>query len=223
MLTAFEQTRFVQETIGSITGKNIKSTTDKLLLFKVLAIAVDKALPKNKLQYSKMDEQILKNSEAVDACLEEILSYLSEYASTVEVEEEVMYSTTELSEIFGVSVQTIHNWVKSGKFIGVEKPEPNQHIEISSNTPWKARNGRVHLVSEFAKEWEEEKAKNKGEAVTTENEYEFLIGQVVQFEEKYGGEYKNTLGCKPVREMTAAEESDSSMWAYFLRRLETCR
>lgn len=221
MLTVVEQNRFVQETIGTLTHKSIQSYTDKVLLFKVLAVMVDRAIPHNKFQFSKMDERMLRNAEVVDSCLQDLLAFLSEYAG--ETEEDVKYSTTEVAEIFGVSVQTVHNWVKAGRFVGIEKSLPNQHIEISANTPWKARNGRMYLVSELVKEWEEEKEKKRGVSVTDTNEYEFLVDCVVKFENTYGGEFAETLGKKEVQDMTAQEESDASMWQYFLERVETCR
>ncbi|MCP1322065.1 hypothetical protein [Bacillus sp. S0628] len=78
-LTIFEQNCFNQEMIGTIT--TTISPMDKLLLFKVLSIAIDKAIPNNKFQFSKMSEQVLKNGEVVDLCLQDILVFLSDYAS----------------------------------------------------------------------------------------------------------------------------------------------
>ncbi|UWJ21254.1 hypothetical protein [Bacillus cereus] len=77
-LTLFEQNRFNQEMIGTITTI---SPMDKLLLFKVLSIAIDKAIPNNKFQFSKMSEQVLENGEVVDSYLQDILVFLSDYAS----------------------------------------------------------------------------------------------------------------------------------------------
>lgn len=133
------------------------------------------------------------------------------------------YTVTEIAAIFGVSVQTIYDWVKAGRFVGLEKSGSNQHLEIAANTPWKARNGRVYLVSEFVKEWEEEKAKKRGVPVTAENEHEFLAERVSNFENRYGGHFDVTLGRKDLEDMTAQEESDASMWKYFLARLEIGR
>ncbi|PER55716.1 hypothetical protein CN495_08155 [Bacillus thuringiensis] len=221
VLTVVEQNRFVQETIGTLTSRGTQSYVDKVLLFKVLAIAVDKSIPNNKYQFSQMDERLLKNPEVLDSCLQDLLAFLSEYV--IEEEETVTYTTTELAEIFDVSVQTIHNWIEAGRFVGIEKGKRNKHIEIAGNTAWKARNGKMHLVSDFVKEWEEEKARVRGASVTSDNEYDFLVNRVVKFEEQYGGEWGSTLGKKDIKEMTAQEESDASMWRYFLERLKTCR
>ena len=133
------------------------------------------------------------------------------------------YSVIELADIFGVSVQKIHDWLKSGRFVGLENLATNQHLGIPESTLWKARNGRVYLLSEFVKEWADEKAKKHSGPVTAENEHEFLAERVSNFENKYGGNFDVTLGRKDLEDMTAQEESDASMWKYFLVRLEVSR
>ncbi|MGG0724219.1 helix-turn-helix transcriptional regulator [Bacillus mycoides] len=162
-------------------------------------------------------------SAAEEPLSEEELKQLKNSTGEYVSDEEVKYAVTELADIFGVSVQTIYDWVKVGRFVGLEKSEPNQHLEIPESTLWKARNGRLHPISEFVKEWEGEREKKRGVPLADENEYEFLVGQVVNFENKYGGKFDATLGRKEVQSMTAQEESDASMWQYLLARLEIRR
>ncbi|NOP79585.1 helix-turn-helix domain-containing protein [Bacillus paranthracis] len=128
----------------------------------------------------------------------------------------VNYSITEIAEIFGVSEQKINDWIKNGRFIRLEKDETSQPVRISANSIWIARNGNMHYVSEFVKEWKKEKSTTESSG----NEYKALFEFVKFFENKYGGDFKTTLGTKAIRDMTAEEESDTSMWQYCLKTIE---
>ncbi|MFD4705967.1 hypothetical protein ACFWM3_14015 [Gottfriedia sp. NPDC058432] len=46
-----------------------------------------------------------------------------------------------------------------------------------------------------------------------------MINQNAAFEIKYKGPYEDTLGSKPLSDMTSMEESDASVWRYFRKRL----
>ncbi|MEH7463815.1 helix-turn-helix domain-containing protein [Bacillus thuringiensis] len=130
------------------------------------------------------------------------------------------YSTAEAAEIFGVSEQTINAWVRDGRFIGLDKPEPNQPVKIKANAIWIARNGNLHYVSDFIKEaWEIERKKLTNTSDTSE-EVNPLLKYIKDFENKYGGDFKSTLGKKEIQHMTAQEEYDASMWAYLLKEID---
>lgn len=222
MITNFERNRFVQETVGSVTSRIMQTYTDKVLFFKVLANAIDKAVPNNKLQFSQMSEGILENDEALEQCYQQLLTYLSEIAVEDQQETE-WYSTGDIAKFFGVSIQTIHNWVKEGRFIGIEKDTPNKQLRISGKTLWKAKNGRLHPVSEFVQEWEEEQKRTEQVSMNDGYEFDFLVDQLAKFEHKYGGDFEITLGMKSTEEMTAQEESDASLWKYLKSRVEVCQ
>ncbi|PET71785.1 hypothetical protein CN514_05900 [Bacillus sp. AFS001701] len=52
-----------------------------------------------------------------------------------------------------------------------------------------------------------------------QDENVFSINQNAAFEIKYKGPFEETLGSKPLLEMTSMEESDASVWRYFRKRL----
>ncbi|PZM63060.1 hypothetical protein DOE73_23950 [Paenibacillus dendritiformis] len=55
-------------------------------------------------------------------------------------------------------------------------------------------------------------------SVKEDTELEFLTRQVALYEEKYKGEFRNTIGRKPRENWTVEEETDARAWQYFLSR-----
>ncbi|MGG0176539.1 hypothetical protein [Gottfriedia acidiceleris] len=76
--------------------------------------------------------------------------------------------------------------------------------------------GKVYQIQEIVDEWEKD---NPESSDMDQNEKVFLINQNAAFEIKYKGLYEETLGLKPIAEMTPMEESDASVWRYFRKRL----
>ncbi|KQL38211.1 hypothetical protein AN960_14780 [Bacillus sp. FJAT-25509] len=169
----------------------------------------------NKLQYSKLSEQILSDSELLKTYYREILILLADVASNQD-ESVSEYTTGQLSIYFGVSITTINNWINDGRFIGYQRKETNEQARIKSNTLWKSRTGKVYPVQEIVNEWENSNPESNG---TDQDEKVFLINQNAAFEIKYKGPYEDTLGSKPLSDMTSMEESDASVWRYFRKRL----
>ncbi|MCM3359535.1 hypothetical protein [Psychrobacillus sp. MER TA 171] len=64
------------------------------------------------------------------------------------------YTIRQLACYFGVSITTINNWIKEGRFIGVERTEKNGQAQISANTLWRARTGKLYPISLIINDWE---------------------------------------------------------------------
>ena len=75
MLTVIEPNWFNRETIRALTTM---SHIDKVLFFKVLSISVDKAIPRNNLQFSEMNEAVLENNEVLDSYIRDLLVFLAD-------------------------------------------------------------------------------------------------------------------------------------------------
>lgn len=152
--------------------------------------------------------------EALYRCIEDAATLIENFPDLPEGA--VSYSITETAEIFGVNEQKINDWIKNGRFIRLVEDKPGEPVEISANSIWIAKNGNMHYVSEFVEEW----AKEKSTTESSGNKYKALFEFVKYFESRYGGDFKSTLGAKAIRDMTAEEESDTSMWQYCLKTIE---
>ncbi len=80
LFTTYEKNKFVGKSIESLTNHIFLDEEDKILFFKVLVNYLDKR-EGNKLQYSKLSEQILADSELLKAYYREILNLLADVAS----------------------------------------------------------------------------------------------------------------------------------------------
>jgi CRISPR/Cas system CMR-associated protein Cmr5 small subunit len=215
MFTLYEKKEFVGKSIDNLTNQIFQNTGDGMLLFKMLVNYLDKTND-NKLQYSKLNEQVLMDNELLKTYYRDILSYMADVASQQQVDVEE-FSTGELAKYFGVSVTTINNWIKEGRFLGYKRKETNEQARIKGNTLWKSRTGKAYPIQEIVEEWRKE---NEEIGQNDIDEKVFLISQIAAFDIKYKGSYNDTLGKKPLSEMTAQEESDASVWRYFIKRLK---
>ncbi|WP_209369636.1 helix-turn-helix domain-containing protein [Priestia megaterium] len=129
------------------------------------------------------------------------------------------YTTTNLADYFEVSVTTINTWINDGRFEGVTR-QAHQRIRISGDTYFNAPTGARYQVKDVVEAYEEdqrewEQAKN--DTIATQDQQ--VTAFVKFFEDKYGDTYENTLGKKEWGDLTADEESDASMWTFFLERI----
>lgn len=191
---------------------------NSVLLFKVLA----HALRNNETLMQEFDEEIFDNHEAFQKGFEQLLQHALIVATEKDVEfvypkekkdiaEE--YTPSQLAQFFGVSVMTIHNWLKQGRFIGVQKAAANKHNKIADDTAFRMSSGKVVTVHDVVDMWK----KQEGESITKEeNDLEYYTRQISFYEEKYGGEFEQTLGTQS--ELTSEEETDAQVWQHLLGR-----
>ncbi|PGP12641.1 hypothetical protein COA01_33020 [Bacillus cereus] len=154
MLTTYEKQEFERKTSSLAKQMIFHDESYNILLFKVLANFLDRTIV-NKLQYSKLNEDILSDSNKVKDYLEDVLKCMADIA----VEPDVFaptYTTGQLAKYFGVSITTINNWISDGRFLGVERTKTNKQARISANTIWISRIGKYYPVSQIIKDWEEE-------------------------------------------------------------------
>jgi hypothetical protein len=217
MLTTYEKREFVSK-LPTITNPLFENKTTSMLFFKVLVNYFDKTNI-NQLQFSHLNETVLENTEQMKSIMAEILKNMATIAAE-ESEFSPTYTTGQLATYFGVSITTINNWVKEGRFQGVERVASNKQVRISENTLWKSRSGKLIPVSLIVKDHELEQAE-QGENLSDSDEVSFLINQMALYEDKYGGNFEVTLGSK--RELTPEEQTDLSVWKYFMKRYNELR
>lgn len=123
-----------------------------------------------------------------------------------------LYSTSDLAKFVGVTQQTINNWIKDERIVGVTR-EGRSHAKIPDDAEVIYPNGVRILVSELKAAWEKENI----EPVTDEISY--LKYCVSELQLKYGDVFEKTLGAKTLLELTSEEETDATMWKSYLKRL----
>jgi len=127
------------------------------------------------------------------------------------------YTTVELATFFNTNVSNIEQWIAEGRFLGVTN-EPDKTYSITDSTFFHAVAGEPFQVREAIAAYEEDQAEweeKKKQVVSNEEQIAFYNSF---FEEKYGGSYKETLGAKKWDELTSEEETDASMWTFFIER-----
>ncbi|MBY0202662.1 MULTISPECIES: helix-turn-helix domain-containing protein [Paenibacillus] len=191
---------------------------NSVLLFKVLA----HSLRNNETLMQELDEEIFENHEAFQKGFEQLLQHalivatdkdtkLVSPSGKKEIAEE--YTPSQLAQFFGVSVMTIHNWLKQGRFIGVQKAAANKHNKIADDTAFRMTSGNVVTIRDVVDMWR----KQENESITKEeNNLEYYTRQISFYEEKYSGEFEQTLGTKS--ELTSEEETDAQVWQHLLGR-----
>lgn len=137
---------------------NLSDFENSVLLFKVLA----HALRDNDVMVQGFDEEIFDNREAFQKRFEQLLQHALTVATesdgqSVKPKEGIKiakeYSPSQLAKFFGVSVMTIHNWLKQERFIGVQKVGSKKHNKISSDTEFITASGKVIMVHDVVNMW----------------------------------------------------------------------
>lgn len=214
VFTVYEHKKFEKQA-GSFTRQLVQNEEFSLLFFKMLANYVDKTSA-NKFQYSQLNEGNLKDKQSLVNYVENVLKFMSNIAA-----EDAMFSPTyttgQLAQYFGVSITTINNWIKEGRFVGVDRPETNKQVRIPSNTMWKSREGKYFSVAQIIEDYERENE----DMPEAQDETVFLVNQLANYEMKYNGSFQETLGAKHEDLLTAEEASDVETWKYFMKRLDT--
>lgn len=186
-------------------------------LFKVLVAYFERTAPSGALErlYQVLrSEADLANPEL----LLFVLTQMSEVAAADMMLTEKLYSTGELAKIFGMSITTIHNWIEAGRFIGVEKRTRNKQVRLSESTLWTSPAGARVSIKEVAHIY----ATQYSERIHTPMEtLQAITSDITFFENKYHGEFRNTLGKKiDSGEGLSPEESrDAREWLYLLRKV----
>ncbi|UUZ91095.1 helix-turn-helix domain-containing protein [Paenibacillus sp. P25] len=202
---------------------NLSNFDNSVLLFKVLA----HAMKNNDNIVKALDESIFENTEVFKEKFLFLLQHAlvqatsQEAAATVMEEPEIKsarpikeYTPKELSRYFGVSVVTIHNWLKQGRFEGIGPAGDNKHNHISEDTFYKTPAGKKVRVRDVVEMW----GKQETESAVPQNEdnLSYYTRQIAMYEEKYHGEFEQTLGAKDA--LTPEEETDAQVWRYLLGR-----
>ncbi len=206
--------------------KNIINDNESNIVFLKACLKLLEESPRFKIDSSKVNNYILSDPEKVRKLLSEIKERWAELASDdAYVEEVVTYKTGQLAKFFDVSQTAINKWIKEGRFIGIERAKEGQHIRIPETASYRNPAGKVIPLIKIIESYEREiqRERDLEESDLDLNEFDFLVYQSAELEEKYGGDFQLTLGAKPDEELTPEERRDKEVWKYFTMRLEHVR
>lgn len=193
-----------------------------VLLFKVLAYS----LRNNEALLEDFDESIFENKNVLKEKFNILLQHALQVATTPvaasaehpPISTEAIpkeYSPSQLGKFFGVSVTTIHNWIKQGRFVGVAIAGDNKHNRISGNTAFITAAGEHLLVRDVVEMWHKQEAETDT-LEHGESKLEHYTRLIAEYEQKYGGEFERTLGAK--KTLTPEESTDAEIWLHLLGR-----
>lgn len=204
MLTTIEKEMAISNSVEYFTD------TKGRLLFKLMSEYLSNNTELRKI-FKSIDDDIFKDYNRFKESAETMIKFLTENADK---EAGRKYTSGQLSNYFGVSITTIHNWIKEGRFKGINKGEANKQIRIFDSTYWESSNGDLLKVKDIVDAWEKSKEESR---VSDEEEIKILKAEINAFEKKYGGRYEDTLKLK--KNKTYDESKDEDEWVYYLRRL----
>lgn len=158
--------------------------------------------------FSSDSEQLKKDSLEVIKALVNFASQTDEYVQK--------FSTGELAQIFGVSVQSINKWINDDRFVGFTK-EKGKHARIPITAKWKSNRDMLIPLKEIVEQAHHQYEER--EKITRAEELRILTTEIVFFEEKYGGALADTLGEKSPEALSETERRDKAEWSYLEMRL----
>lgn len=208
MFTDYEKEIAIQHAprIASLIANN----DDGKLYYKVFSNMVERLCPQASTTFNfkrNLDNNIeAELSEMLQCIINEVISNTHS----------VIYTTGEISKYFGVSITSVNNWIKDGRFVGIQKKELYKQARIPGNALFKLNNGEMVEVQEVIKDWEKE---NTLRQLGSEREEKMqILKEIMYFEEKYKGKYEDLIIEK--EPMSEEMRNDFKEWAYWLKRFD---
>lgn len=210
MMTEFEK-RFVLSKTYDLSEMMFRDPLLGELMYKVLANFIQKTMPAHMTFTPDLHEEDMEQKKQFFVeLMNQIVNIATEDQAAAKV-----YTTGQIATFFGVSVTTVNNWIKNGRFIGVERGDRYKQARISEHARWISTSGEWMTVAEVIAMYEKQHRQTPD---TNEGEVENLRNEIAFFEKKYQGSYEATLLVKENK--TVEEERDADEWDYLLRQLK---
>lgn len=203
----------IEKEIAIESSQDYFSGTQGKLLFKIISNYLENTTELRD-ELKNINESIFSDKYKMQTYSKIMIEYMADVA--MKPKSNITYTTGQLARIFGVSITTINNWIREGRFVGVESKEKNKQSRISENTLWESSNGEQILIKEITELYK----KYSIESVSKEEEQKILKDEIDFFENKYNGNYNETLLNK--KDKTEEELLDESEWKYLLKRVKKC-
>lgn len=132
-----------------------------------------------------------------------------------------IYTTGDVACFFGVTVATVNNWIHQNRLSGVEKGARFKQARIPESSVYKSVMGDVITIKEAAQLYEVEKKRTTIRPLTPSEELQEVLKEILLFERKYEGQFKDTLAIKA--KLSPEEIRDASEWERLLKEIEDFR
>jgi Helix-turn-helix domain len=190
-------------------------------LYKVLYNYVEKTAPaEQRRKLGKLSEAT--TIDTMKESLSELIVSIAEVASTITVETVKTYTTGQVSQMFGVSLTTINNWIQAGRIIGIHKLGKSKQARIPEDATWISSSNERMFIKEIADRFPNKSMLQR--KPTPVEKVKAIMDDILFFEKKYGGcAYKDSILEQKVENgesMTFEEERDAQEWQYLLKRME---
>ncbi len=152
------------------------------------------------------NEKIISNSK--ESCKKITKDLLTELKGFF-IENTIKYTTGEVAKAIGVSIQTIHNWINSGKITGIEKEE-NKQIRIPETAIYSGTKGAIITIKEIMDEYN--KSLN-----TSDDDY---LKELQRQADSYSKKFVNIDLLRKKENKTDVEERILSEWEYCLNEIK---
>jgi len=203
----------IEKEMAVESSQNYFNGTQGKLLFKIISNYLSNTSDLRD-ELKNINESIFSDEYKMQIYSKIMIKYMADVAMKPEFN--ITYTTGQLARIFGVSITTINNWIREGRFKGVASKAKNKQSRISENTLWESSNGEQIFIKEIAKMYKKQNIEN----LSKEEEQKILKGEIEFFENKYNGNYSETLLNK--EDKTDEELLDESEWKYLLKRVKKC-
>lgn len=196
--------KYLVEAAGSLRGD---------LFTLALVNFIKRTAPSNMENLEAMTINNPKDVKELETLLTNALEIVVKVA-TEEVEYSKVYTTGQLAKLFGVSITTIHNWIKEGRFVGIEPTARNKQTKIPESARWRAPNGDqvpIHMIAE--------KFAPPQPTATKLQEVTELTDAIAYYERKYGCSYEEFLQHHDLEQADYEMTRDAREWRYLVQRI----
>jgi len=186
------------------------------LVVKALTNYIEKSSLGNRALLKEVDGLLARRDPR--SALQRVLEHMVEIG-TSNVQAVRKYTTGDVARFFGVSIQTIHNWIAQGRFKGLPQRSHGKQFRIPETSVYASPFGEPISVAEAAEMYaQQQKRLGLDKPMTDEEELAILRKEAAYFEQKYGGSYEETLGSRA--DLTPEEERDVEEWLSLIRSIE---
>jgi len=186
------------------------------LVVKALANYIEKSPLGNRALLKEVDGLLARRDPR--SALQRVLEHMVEIGTSNE-QAVRKYTTGDVARFFGVSIQTIHNWIAQGRFKGLPQRSRGKQFRIPETAVYASPFGEPISVAEAAEMYaQQQKRLGLDKPMTDEEELAELRKMIAHFEQKYGGSYEDTLGRRT--DLTFEEERDAEEWLWLVQSVE---
>ncbi len=207
------------QSIPDLLGQHMEQEGNKTKIFLMALVNyIQKTSPLNKDEiFNQIKLEDVYSPSELSAQMQLLFVHMVKVGVTDELVTRT-YTKGDIARIFGVTVATVNNWINEKRLAGIEKGARFKQARIPETAIYKSVAGDVMTIKEAMETYETEQKLTTIRPLTPNQELQELLNEIIFFERKYEGEFKDTLAIK--EELTPAEERDAAEWRHLLQEVE---